>query len=57
MREKDNVAASELKAALTADQLRLYGKAVEGFTAAAKKGDGHSPKPRINSSSGISEIG
>ena len=31
MREKGNAAANELKAAMNADQLRLYGKAIEGW--------------------------
>lgn len=45
MREKGNAAANELKATMNADQLRLYGKAIEGFTAAAQKGDEQASPP------------
>ncbi|MGE5282093.1 MAG: SDR family oxidoreductase [Chloroflexota bacterium] len=45
MRDKGNAAASELKAAMSPEQLRLYGEAIDGFTAAAKKGDERASPP------------
>lgn len=39
MREKGNAAANNVKEKLSADQLRIYGKAIDGFMAAAAKGD------------------
>lgn len=45
MREKGNVAARKAKATLSADQQRLYGKAIDGFVAAAQKGDEQASRP------------
>lgn len=45
MREKGNVAARKAKDTLSADQQRLYGKAIDGFVAAAQKGDEQASRP------------
>ena len=45
MREKGNAAANKVKAAMSTDQLQLYGKAIDGFTAAASKGDKQASRP------------
>jgi hypothetical protein len=45
MRAKGNAAANKVKAAMSADQLQLYGKAIDGFTAAASKGDERASQP------------
>jgi short chain dehydrogenase len=45
MREKGSAAAAQVKAELSADQLRLYGKAIDGFMAAAAKGDEQASRP------------
>jgi NAD(P)-dependent dehydrogenase (short-subunit alcohol dehydrogenase family) len=44
-RERGSAAASEVKAAMSTDQLQLYGKAIDGFTAAASKGDERASPP------------
>lgn len=45
MREKGAAAASKVKDELSADQLRIYGKAIDGFMAAAAKGDQQASSP------------
>lgn len=45
MREKGNVAANNVKEKLSPDQLRIYGKAIDGFMAAAAKGDEQASPP------------
>lgn len=43
--EKARETASEVKAAMSPDQLRLYGEAIDGFTAAALKGGERGIRP------------
>jgi NAD(P)-dependent dehydrogenase (short-subunit alcohol dehydrogenase family) len=45
MREKGSVAANRAKDELSADQLRIYGKAIDGFIAAAAKADEKTSPP------------
>jgi NAD(P)-dependent dehydrogenase (short-subunit alcohol dehydrogenase family) len=45
MREKGSAAAHKVKDELSGDQLRLYGKAMDGFIAAAAKGDEQASSP------------
>jgi NAD(P)-dependent dehydrogenase (short-subunit alcohol dehydrogenase family) len=45
MREKGSAAASRVKEELSPDQLRIYGKAIDDFMAAAAKGDENASRP------------
>jgi NAD(P)-dependent dehydrogenase (short-subunit alcohol dehydrogenase family) len=45
MREKGSAASSVVKAAMSAEQLQLYGRAIDGFTAAASRGDEQACQP------------